>query len=190
MPRPLLASPIVAVLVLLVASAPAQAANISCTSSAPAATCSGTSYADQIFIFPNGTMWTIKAGGGNDIFTVGDAGGSSPIIIYGGGGADILHGDGSGDRIFGESGDDQLYGEGGWDSFDGGYGNDLIVGNGNIQGGPGNDTIHAEGYGVQDWIDCGSGTNDTVYYDAALIFDQKKDIVVNCEHKIYDGSWN
>ena len=63
------------------------------------------------------------------------------------------------DFVFSRGGDDTIYGDRGKD---------------NLLGGGGNDTIYAEDGNV-DYIDCGEGQKDTVYYDVGI------DTVTNCE---------
>ena len=89
-------------------------------------------------------------------------GGYDDDTIVGSGANNLLHGGSLGnDTIVGDAGDDELYTgiSGRSDSADGGEGNDEILGNGLLLGGPGNDQIH--GQSDNDLIDAGPGT-DTV----------------------------
>lgn len=91
---------------------------------------------------------TIKGGGGNDIIC--GAGGSD--LIDGGTGNDRLAGESfDGELELGQPGADTIYGSSGHDTIvgvdgndpllDGGSGNDIINGNGDLRGGSGNDHL-------------------------------------------------
>ena len=78
--------------------------------------------------------------------------------IYGLGAADTIEGLGGNDDCYGGSGYDEIDCAGGKDRMDGGFGSD------DLWGGPQNDTISAAD-GVEDNVNCGTGTNDTAYVD-------------------------
>jgi Ca2+-binding RTX toxin-like protein len=100
------------------------------------------------------------------------------------GGADTVYGNGGNDLVYGGSGSDTLYGHGGNDTLYGDRGNDAIDAitfdtSGSTDytyGGRGNDTIYANDDNT-DYGYCGSGSADTVYYDA------DKDTLKDCEVK-------
>ena len=97
-------------------------------------------------------------------------------------GLDSLRGDSGADHLFGDDGGDGALGGGGADTLDGGAGSDDFL------GGSGPDTIKADypdgatiqpervagvsgifaADGSPDNIDCGQGSDDTVYFDADL----------------------
>ncbi len=99
---------------------------------------------------------------------------------------DELIGDKSKDQISGLAGADYIEGKGGADVLSGGDGHDEILGNsGNDQldggmdpdelfGGGGNDTIMAAD-GSEDYVNCGTGTEDTASVDETDIVNK------NCE---------
>jgi Ca2+-binding RTX toxin-like protein len=166
---------------ILLASGVAFAANFIDCSANP---CFGTDGDDFIFGHQSGkTSDQIYGYGGHD-------------YLYGYGGDDILVGDGQdnpsldGDDIFyGGDGNDSLYGYGGFDVFYGEAGSDFIdarensprpttkPANDSIYAGGGNDLIYAND-GYSDYIDCGGGKKDKVYYDIG-----EDTVLKNCEKK-------
>ena len=150
--------------------------------------CYGTEKPDTMYGRPTGPDYMYARGGAD--------------IMHGYEGADYLQGDSGEDKLYGGNGDDELYGGGGppsnptdrsGDKAYGGNGDDYIYsgfakgGVDRVFGGKGNDTVEAQrDYGFPttiDIVDCGSGTNDTVYFDEWL------DKVKNCENKIPSRSW-
>jgi hypothetical protein len=100
------------------------------------------------------------------------------------GGADTVYGDGGNDLVYGGSGSDIFYGHDGNDTLYGDRGNDAIDAitfdtSGSTDytyGGRGNDTLYANDDNA-DYVYCGSGSANTVYYDA------DKDTLKDCEVK-------
>lgn len=104
----------------------------------------------------------IKAGGGNDVITVGSGvtvnltieGGDGDDRITGGAGNDTIEGGRGNDTINGGAGRDYLNGSLGDDTINGGNGNDVIY------GGDGNDLLR--GQNGNDYVEGGIG-NDRLY---------------------------
>ena len=159
----------------------ALAATVDCSTD-PSRACYGTSGDDTI----TGTEIRdeIDAFGGVD--TVAGKGGND--AIYGGDGNDL--------RLSGDKGDDAVYGGPGSEVFIyGREGSDLLVGNlgrdniftsefpninpgvDTVRAGPDNDGIDAED-GFKDFIDCGTGDSDLVYFDRGL-----DAVASNCERQ-------
>ena len=93
--------------------------------------------------------------------------------IYGLGAADVIRGKAGNDDCYGGSGADEIRCGGGNDRIDGGFGEDDLV------GGPDNDTILAAD-GQVDFVNCGTGNNDTAYVDALDDVDPAQATI--CEH--------
>jgi Ca2+-binding RTX toxin-like protein len=93
--------------------------------------------------------------------------------IYGLGAADTLRGRAGNDDCYGGSGADEIRCGGGNDRIDGGFGQDDLF------GGPDNDTILAAD-GQVDFVNCGTGNNDTAYVDALDDVDPAQATI--CEH--------
>ena len=108
------------------------------------------------------------------------------------GGDDTLSGSARDNRIVAESGDDRVVGRGGEDELKGGDGRDEVYGQGEndrvkgsfgsdrVFGGDGDDlvrggTAEQTNDGVRDFLDCGAGTQDVVYFVPG------QDVVQNCE---------
>jgi Ca2+-binding RTX toxin-like protein len=167
---------------VVLAAGVAFAADIDCLIDA----CVGTKGDDQIRGTENPE--TIRALAGDD-------------FVFSRGGDDTIYLDNGKDRAYGAGGNDTIYGGAGNDGFGtiplvgaedsdtiyGGKGNDVINAAASDQplespdspvddsyGESGNDTIDAEDGNV-DYIDCGEGRKDTVYYDVGI------DTVTNCE---------
>lgn len=104
------------------------------------------------------------------------AGPAGADTIYGEWGNDTLHGGGGNDDLRGNWDNDDLRGDEGNDHLEGGPGTDRL------NGGPGDDTIYAEDDGGQaDLIDCGPGSNDTVYVDLNDQFVNRTPALSGCE---------
>jgi len=108
---------------------------------------------------------TINGGDGNDVIN-GDGG---PDTLKGNAGRDQMDGDYTFDDTM--RGSDTVSGNGAADSLRGGSGRDELY------GGPGNDTVNAVD-GVRDLIiNCGTGTEDRVFFDP----EDKAVVNSNCE---------
>ena len=168
-----------AMMMVVLAAGVAFAAEVDCTTDP----CLGTRGNDEIHGTENSD--TIRALAGDDfVFSaLGDD------TIYLDNGKDRADGGGGNDTIYGGAGSDRyLAGAEDSDTVYGGKGNDVInaaafdtpLENLETQpvdysyGDSGNDTIDAEDGNV-DYIDCGEGRKDTVYYDVGI------DTVTNCE---------
>lgn len=125
-----------------------------------------------LFVLSAGAAFALTktCGGGDCVGTVED---------------DQLTGTNSSDRIAGLEGNDTIDGRFGPDEIFGGEGNDFIIDNvaqnatDNIFGGSGNDTIDVkDDQFFADFVDCGGGKRDEVF------FDQGQDTIAkNCEVK-------
>jgi len=171
------------------------AADINCTGGA----CVGTDGNDRIEGTPGQDF--IDGLRGNDIIN----GGPGDDALGGQEGLDFINGGQGNDRIGGGDGQDQLYGQAGNDFIEGGNGDDVIEGHAGldtIYGGPGadymwgdispkvapqtdysNDRIIQGGLtgitdpdGSSDYIDCGLGGSDQVWYNK-----NEGDRIVGCE---------
>jgi hemolysin type calcium-binding protein len=149
--------------VLLIASA-AYALDIQCPPSIGGDPCIGTDGADAM-VGTDG-LDTIVGLDGND--TIRGLG--APDRLTGDGNAATVPGD---DELFGGDGSDHLFGGAGADLLSGEEGADEFAadflfndGTDTIEGGPGNDTVHAV-EGQRDVIDCGPG-RDSVEFDVGL----------------------
>src|SRR5688572_19512251 len=93
--------------------------------------------------------------------------------IYGLGAADTLRARAGNDDCYGGSGFDVIRCGDGNDRIDGGFGEDDLF------GGPANDTILAAD-GQVDYVNCGTGNNDTAYVDVIDEVDPAQATI--CEH--------
>jgi Ca2+-binding RTX toxin-like protein len=99
-------------------------------------------------IDPDNEVVAVNGGGGNDVFTVAQAGSRLLAIADGGPGGDELSGANEADSFFGGSNSDTLTGGGGSDLLDGGEGDDRLLardGAGDlVRGGVGTDSAQTD----------------------------------------------
>jgi Ca2+-binding RTX toxin-like protein len=189
-------------LTVLVVGGLAYAATIKCDGEGDLSNlpgeCRGTEDSDNItgtapadFIDARAGNDTVNARAGDDNVT----GREGQDTLHGRSGEDAETGDAGSDTLFGEGAHDTLSGGGGVNVYFGGPGPDRILANTEanntgdagpgaageeIHGGPGDEVIFAAD-GLQDFIDCGGGTEDRVNHDQ---FDVLAD---NCEIRIGPG---
>jgi hypothetical protein len=132
--------------VVLLATGTAFAMTVRCSS----VECNGTEEADRIF--GSASEEIINAGDGSD-------------EVFGRGSRDVIRGELGKDEIYGQRGNDGLKGSAGADKVFGGLGDDIVRGG-----------THAQvDDGRRDFLDCGEGDMDTVYYTPG------EDVIKHCE---------
>lgn len=148
MRRPVLLITIALAAVLLSAGV-ALAASVRCDGGP----CRGTNNADKM----TGSLRNDRMSGLGSQDRMGGNRGND--VMFGGSGADTMGASYGNDRMFGGPGNDTMSGGPSSDRIVGGTGTDTIYGS------TGNDYINAAGDGANDFVDRGTGDNDTVVVD-------------------------